>query len=520
MEASKGMKIRLNQCLLTIYLVFITISSVYLYVTRNKLKLCIIIAGLVIGYYIVSGLIIKGINLIASAKGANHGTRGCVGVFAVSTAITLMIFMTCFAAAYPGTFETDCITQLKQTVSGVYDDWHPIWHTLVCFTLPYKLTGQAASIVVFQILYLSAAIGFMTMVIYKGAGLTACIISYLYIVLNPFTLYISVSPLKDVGFGAACLVAMTLAADMYFDRDTVKPAVWKCILLGFMMANASIFRHNGLLFSVFLIFALFFHIIRSRWIVTACVFALSYFVIQGPVCSLVHAQHSETAVIQVVGLPMCIIGNTAVDTPDLMDEETEEFVYSIAPKEVWEDRFVRGNFNRMKYGGLHNPDAIEEKGVLPIVKMALRCAAASPQASLESFFALTDFVYGFDVRNKADIDVIVLGEADNDLGITYQGNDTIAHIMELYHKTAMVKGYNFILKLGFSVLIVISVILAVCRLNSWTDWKRIFSAFPILAYDFGTMLLLSGHDARFFFMSFLICPLTVIMLLDNRENMV
>ena len=118
--------------------------------------------------------------------------------------------------------------------------------------------------------------------------------------------------------------------------------------------------------------------------------------------------------------------------------------------------------------------------------------------------------------------MIVLGESENDLGIEYMGNETVAHLMEVYHRVVMLRGFNFVFKLGFTLLSVISVILATCRLNRWADWKRIFLAFPILAYDFGTMLLLSGHDARFFFVSFLICPVTVIMLLcpcaDRTEH--
>ena len=505
----------LNEVLLTIYLTFISISSVYLYVTRQKFALVLIIAGMLAVYYFISSAIIRILKKISIRPSSGADTRKLICIFAVTFIVSMAVLLICFMAAFPGSLETDCLTQFKQTLSGEYDDWHPVWHTLVYYSFPYKLTGRVYSITLFQLIYFALALAYMTVIIYKHAGAVWSIISYLYIVLNPFTLFSVVSPLKDVGFSTVCLAALTIAADIFFDKNDKKVSPVKCILLGFIITNAAIFRQNGLLFSFFLIFALFFHMSRSGWLITTCVCILSYIIIQGPVNTLVGTARSDTAVIQVVGLPMSIIGNVAKDTPELMDEETEEFIYGIAPREVWEERYNRGDFNLMKYGGLHDPDVIEEKGVWPIVKMAARCTIASPQASLEAFFALTDFVYGFDIRNKQYIDVCVLGGDENDLGIEYTGNRTLAEGMFTYYELSTAKGFNFAFKLGFTLLIVIAAILASCRLNVFEDWKRIFLAFPILAYDFGTMLLLSGHDARFFLVSFWICPLTVLIMLGK-----
>lgn len=510
------MKIRLNESILTLYLTIITISSVYLYGTRNKFLLCLIIAGLLVFFYLASYLILKFIRNLEIRRPAKdaHGLR--TRVFLLSFVFAFFVFMVCFTAAYPGTFETDCITQLKQAVTGKYDDWHPIWHTLVYFTFPYKLFGSASSIVILQILYLSLAIGYMSAIIYKYAGLGWSIGSFAWIVLNPFTLYISVSPLKDVGFATVSLVAMTIAADVLLERDHVNATWLKCAVLGFMLANATIFRHNGLLFSLFLLFALFFGIDFRKWAIAAVVTVLTIAVIEGPVYKYIDAEHVDTSVIQVVGLPMSIIGNVAKETPDLLDDETREFVFGIAPQEIWNERYSRGNFNLMKYGGMYNPDIIEEAGVVKIVSMSIRAAAVSPQAALESFFALTDFVYGWDVREKADIDVITMDSAENDLGISWSGSPSIRNALNRYHSLIRLKGINFTRKLCFSLLAVIAAVLATCSLSSLDDWKRLFISFPILAYDFGTMLLLSGHDARFFFVSFLICPLTVVAILAGN----
>lgn len=41
-------------------------------------------------------------------------------------------------------------------------------------------------------------------------------------------------------------------------------------------------------------------------------------------------------------------------------------------------------------------------------------------------------------------------------------------------------------------------------------WRRALMVVPIFAYDFGTMLLLTGPDSRFFFITFLVTPLLVV----------
>lgn len=492
-------------------------SSIYLYVTRNKTRLLLIVLGLLVVFYVLSTFLCNITNRLTLKPVSNVSKRGLWLIFAAAFLIVFAVFIIAFSAAFPGSFENDSIAQMRQAVTGIYDDWHPIWHTLVYFTLPYRAFGTPSAVVVLQITYLSLAIAYMTLIILKHAGVTWSLISFTYLVFNPFTLFLVVAPLKDVGFATASLISMSIGVDIYFSGNSRKTPMIKCVILGFMLANAAIFRHNGILFSAFVLIALFFIREKRKWLVVVIAFAASMVIIQVSAYRLTDATHIDTAVIQVTGLPLSIIGNVAKDTPELLDEETKEFVYGIAPAEVWQERYSRGNFNLIKYGGIHDPDVIEEAGTLNIVKMALRSATASPQAALEAFFALTDFVYGFDVQDKADIDVICFSISDNDLGISYEGNERIAGLLNVYYRVLKLHGWNFIRKLGFTVFMPILVIAASCRLNSLKDWRRILWSFPLLAYDFGTMLLLSGHDARFFYVSFLIWPLTIIALL-NKHN--
>ncbi len=62
---------------------------------------------------------------------------------------------------------------------------------------------------------------------------------------------------------------------------------------------------------------------------------------------------------------------------------------------------------------------------------------------------------------------------------------------------------------GIMNLAVLCSVLAKNNLKKTGGWKRSLFALPLLAYNFGTMLLLTGADFRFFYVSFLVCPVVV-----------
>ncbi len=522
------MKPRINEIILTIYLCIACISSIYLYVTHDHLYLALILAVMVAVFYCLSKLVLKGLlgfefpaydRLTADPADGKQtfSRRSLIRIYIIASIACFVFLLIWFAAFAPGSYEEDNINQLGQVISGTYDTWHPIWHTLIYFTLPMKLTHHVSSIVIFQILLFSLAVGYLFTVIYRYAGIYPSVIVYAYILLNPYTGFILMYPFKDVAFATAGTLAMCMACEIYMSHGKWSDKRIRCILLGFMIANATLFRYNGVIFTGLLLIVLIFHMPLKRWIYVCLTFIVSMIVISGPIYSATHAAKSPVEVIQKVGFPMAVIGNVAKETPELMDDETRDFVYSLSTPEIWEERYQRGDFNLMKYGGIYNPGVIEDKGVLPIVKMAGRCLVRSPQASIDAVFALTDFVYGLDVRDKADIDVMKNVIVDNDYGIEYSGNKTLARIFEGYASLMKLKGVNFLRKLGFMVLVVMISLLAKLKWSSAESLKKILLCLPILAYDFGTMLLLSGHDSRFFFISFMVCPLVCVMMFVHRE---
>ncbi len=499
-----------NTVILTLYLLLVCVPSIYLYGTHDKLILLGILVPLTIAGWALSRLLLKLFDRINIRRPHLVTKRSLTIAFFATTAISFAILMVWFIAFFPGSYEPDNLAQIKQVMTGAYDDWHPVWHTLLYYTIPIRIFGKVWSIIVWQMFLFSLALGYMFAVIYEHVGMLPAIISFAYIILNPLTGYILLFAFKDVGFATVALVAVTAFAGIFFDGPD-KASILRCIAIGFMLANATLFRHNGVIFTGLMVIAMIFYMSKPKWLLLVASFALTIVVVRGPIYKAVNATVSPTEVVQTVGFPMSVIGNAVKESPDLLDEETLQFAYSYSPAEVWEERYNRGNFNLMKYGGAYNPDVIEEKGVGPIVKMALKCFVESPETSVDAVFALTDFVYGLDLQDKADIDIAHNQIDENDYGLEPAGKPALAGLLEKYHSLIRLKGFNFFRKLGFALLMLVIAVLSRLGWSSLKDWKNIIPCIPIIAYAFGTILLLSGHDARFFYIVFTVSPIVFIM---------
>jgi hypothetical protein len=340
------------------------------------------------------------------------------------------------------------------------------------------------------------------------------VLSLGYILLNPFTGKILMHPWKDVGFGMMGLVASTMAAEIYFSKGRWCDKWWHCILLGFVLTTATLFRHNAILFTFFLAIALFFHVERRQWLKIAITFVIALVIIKGPLYNTLNVESPGERVVESVGLPLTVIGNVASKTPELMDDELAEFVYAIAPKETWENNYGM-YFNSIKWHVTTDTSIVEEKGVLNVCRLMFKCFRYSPKASFEALFFLTDIVYGIENGIKGEFDNVV---DENQYGITYMGNESVASFWQNFNEMMSDTIFKYFKHIGVSIVVMLFAMMTWFDVKSWEDWKKIFLCMPIFAYDFGTMLLLTGMDSRFFYVSFLVCPLMVMIALVKRRN--
>ncbi len=515
-----------NITILTLYLFLIVYSFVFVFVTDNTVLLWILIPVLAAGLWFAAKTLLSQVSKIYIKDHDRPSWKNCAAYFAVISFFAFLVLMVWFIAYRPGSFQGDCMRQFRQVFEKSYDDWHPVLQTLLFYTLPLKLTHNAFwAPTFFQMVWFSLTIGYLGMVIYKYAGRMWSAVTILYIMLNPYTGQMLLYPWKDCAFAITGTLAMIMSAEIYFSEGKWADKWYRCVLLGLALSCTSIFRHNAILYTAVLLIAIFFVLWGSSgktvgklsvgWLAVTGTFILSWFLIKVPLYNALDVTRTPQSVVQAVGLPMSIIGNVVKETPGLLDEETAEFAYSIADQEAWENDYELGNFGVMKYYGEVDLDPIEKKGTVAIVKMAFRCIGNSPKASLKAIFALTDIVYGLDLKDEGYIGAQII---DNDYGIMYRGNERLADLLMTYYKLVRLHGLNYFRQFAFALLALLTVILAKCDLTNRHDWKKILLCLGIFTYSFGTMILLTSADSRFFYIDYPVCPLAMIIILRRNND--
>lgn len=492
----------------------IVLAFVVVFVTDEPMNVMITMSVIVILLFLSSGSMLGAVNRIAISVSHDESVEMTLGrkiIFSLSYSFAAILIMAIWFIGYnPGSYQPDCIYQFSQAMTGVYSDWHPVLQTVFTYTIPLRITGGAVwAPVVFQLVFFSLSMGYMCETIHEYMGKRWAFLSLLYIILNPFTAQMMLYPWKDAPFAIMGMISVIIAFRIYVTGSEWADSWWRCLILSIVLSCTSIFRHNGILFSVPLLIAMVFIMKRRQWVITLTAFVVFTVLIKGGLYRAIDVNPDPQSVVQQVGLPLTIIGNVAKETPELMDEEVSEFVYKIAPQEVWENGYQLGNFGVMKYYAPINSQVIEDEGAWSILKMGIRCFYLSPRASFKAAFALTDLVYGVDLLDEGYIGSHI---EDNSLGIVYNGNPRVVHILEIYYKLVRMHGINFFRQSAFSLLMMLTVLLSVCNLHLWNDWKKVLLVLPIFLYSFGTMLLLTDPASRFFFIGYLVCPVYLSLL--------
>lgn len=509
-------KVNIQQLLLALYAGIV--SELYVFARINDglgYNLVSFICLVIFFYFIFDKIASYVPGVSYSAIAANKKKRLIIFIF--SALASLLILMVYYISCYPGAFGNDSLTQYNEVITGNYTDWHPALHTLIFFAIPLKITGKIASITLFQMIYFSLVIGYLTLTIFELSNSQFAFFSFCYIMLNPFITRVAMYPLKDVAFGLAGLLSLIFAIRIIY-LNLGRARLIECIVLGIVIAFTMIFRHNAVLFIAPLIVALFFKIERKTFLQVLISFFLTFVIVKGPLYNALGVEKPGQRVMETMGFPLTIIANVAKETPELMSEELSEFAYSMATPELYAN-YSTGAFNSIKYSDGISWDAIEEAGPANILRLMVESFKCSPKASIKAFFELTSVVYGFE--NGAYIDYAI-ERVGNNYEVVYSSNvdnSSLNNMLNAYNYFINNSIFVYLKTYGVVLFVILFLLLNKMRFKSLESWKKALLVLPIFTYDFGTMLFLSAPwDSRFFYITFLTAPLLVVYILqDERE---
>ena len=172
--------------ILILYVQFILSSDIYLSQLTDATKAWLYIIVLIGALILCPALIRLFRRFSIRYKATLTSRRNKIIWFMVFFVISAAVFGFYYAAEYPGAFSADSITQYRQAVTGEYNNWHPVLHTLLGFQLPLTLTGGwAGSVVLFQLILFAFAAAYAAYTILRHSHIPYAVLSLLFILISP-----------------------------------------------------------------------------------------------------------------------------------------------------------------------------------------------------------------------------------------------------------------------------------------------------------------------------------------------
>ena len=343
---------------------------------------------------------------------------------------------------------------------------------------------------------------------------------HIYTLINPVTIIV-LFPTKDVLFAVFAMLSFTCSVRIYFtDGEWLKNLKNSCMLIIFLTFT-TIFRHNAILFTLPLVLAILLYAGRKQkfFVIAGCCAVV--FVIRGVLYPYLGVEKPKYRVIETTGLPMTIIANAVYEAPEKLDKDIIDFFSKAAPKGNWKNDYsMMHAYSSIKHTNI-DFEFIEESGPAKILGIAFRCLIQAPFASLRGFAALTDLVYGiFGVVQTNTIGWAQTSPQtnthENNYGIEDEGIKPLELVLIYYNLASRVIFKQIFWHVGVFLLLTLIFMLAKLSFKSKLDIKRLCLVLPIFAYDFGTMFFLTTSDFRFFWCTYLVIPLVLLLLL--RED--
>ncbi len=436
----------------------------------------------------------------------------------MSLLITLGLLWISFAACYPGAVSYDAANQWKQAVSGEFNNWHPVFHTLLIW-IPMQIVPSYSFALITQHIAFAVVFAYWLSMIYeKGVPAWILLLVQAVIVASPAVSNPMMYLWKDnaLTIGMVLLFAQGTRILLSDGQWLAKPS--HVLALGFTLAFATLVRHNSMFATVPFACFLFFCYVKERkqTLLAIATFIITLLLIQGGLFGMLDIVYPNNTADESTGIPMTLLANAKQTDPDALSVEANDFLATLADEDAWQNVYRYNNYNSIKFT-YYRELVSKDSDIFSILQMAADVAIQNPALAFDTFNGLTDLVWGIDGQNEAVETVVNSGDLSsvpktngriNSLG------QTIQSIIRIPYQWSFVQYFSD--NIGVSLLLFFLVTLvALYQIGS----SALLFAMGILVYHFGTMLLLASNDARFFIFSMVVIPPACIVLwLKARDH--
>lgn len=213
--------------------------------------------------------------------------------FATPSLVCSVVLLTVF---YPGLMTSDSTDQWNQASTGVYNDWHPFYHSLMIAGLRH-LWNSPAVVACFQASLIAFSTGWLIAATLRATDAPRLLghLAAWLCALCPIIAIYSVTLWKDIPYSAS-VVAITAGCVSVVNRqglDLRRP--WTFLLSAVVLVSCMLLRHNGppVAFAALTMGWLMVRALRKTIIALAITVVASFLILSGPVPDLLHVKRTH-----------------------------------------------------------------------------------------------------------------------------------------------------------------------------------------------------------------------------------
>lgn len=515
-EQSKGFWFQFCAVCLALYLAYVA------YLSKSSLfeSTADTISSLIWFALIAAGL--YGLLLFVCKKLENVGLPAAkksvrpLHLWLICLTISAVTLGSAFLKAYPGGVSYDAANQWWQAHSGEYNNWHPVFHTLL-IRLCTLVIDRYPFVVLVQCAAFALSFAYLTTTLHKTgvpAWLTVAVHGLVH--LTPMVRNTLMFVWKD---NAMCIGAVILCAQTI--RMLATGGQWlrkwpNAVCFGLVLAFTTLVRHNALLFTLPLavIVLCSFAGVRRMAALALAMMAAGMLLVRGPLYGSLDVVYPDNTAEEAVGLPMIVLGNAMQQQPDALDEDAKAFLLSLADGESWQKVYRLNDYNAIKF--TYPRELIADRDPLEILGMAARTAVRAPRLAFEAINGTTGLVWDVTGENKGVVVVSNSGTLPEESVGQPLLNGAGTWLCALQDAPMQLLPLRWLTQnIGVQQLL----LLLVTLVTLYRRGPAVLSlAFPTLIYNLATMLLLCGNDARFFQFAVAISLPSMLALLWLPEN--
>lgn len=435
--------------------------------------------------------------------------------------IPFIIFILMLLAFYPGIMSYDSFVQWEQVQSGVINNAHPFLTTYIMFLLS-KIWNNSVVVLIFQILVF--ALIWYTVVNYLKQDYKKNIIYTVIICLLPIIYLYSITLWKDIIYS---YILLLLSFYLFKGaRENFNYKKLELVIIGFLIALATLYRHNAIVVTVLLTIIITTIFIKKKInykkiLLFLLVILVSYSTLNLPKKLLYTPEaESENETLKIVDSYTLFILNTYYNNNVKFEEKDLKVLHSIASKETWVstyDPYLINTF--IQSGGVDI--SFVNNNITTIRKILIKYSIRNPHKFLLHYLKVTSMLYN--PLPFGSLYVFEFGEWNPNYGFYSNTNSKIPWLRDIMTSEVRITyGFPYILRVlmyrpayPFYLSIILMVILVKKKLLEKECYVVLL---PMLLNTLSLIPFALAQDLRYVYINFLACALVGLIFINYYKK--